>query len=232
MSIFAKFSGLRIAALLAAVLLAAGPVGAQESVVEEAKEAAQEAAHEAEETERGGHDADHSAAGSPNPLAVDPDLAIWTGVIFVLLFLVLRAFAWPQITASLTEREKRIADTIAAADAKLADAKAVLADHEAKLAAAAGEVRALLEEARRDAEHTRKAIEEKGRQTAKEEMDRAVREVERAKDAAVQELAQKSANIAVDLARNVIRDKLSTEEQSKLVRDALGKLSATTPSKN
>jgi F-type H+-transporting ATPase subunit b len=170
-------------------------------------------------------------AGSPNPLAVDPDLAIWTAVIFLLLLFVLGKFAWPQITAALEERERKIADNIAAAEARHNDAKQLLAEHEAKLAAAAGEVRALLEEARRDADHTKKSIEAEGQKAAKEELDRALREIRRARDAAVQELAVTSANVAIDLAQRVIREQLTPEKSNQIVRDAVARLSAE-PSKN
>jgi F-type H+-transporting ATPase subunit b len=202
--------------------LIAQPASEAEEAAAEADEA-HDVAHAAQETE---------AAGDPNPLAFRTDLAIWTLVVFLVLFGLLSYFAWPQIAAALDERERKITDNIAAAEAQLADAKRIVADHEAKLAAAAGEVRALLEEARRDAEHTRKAIEEKGRQAAKDELDRAVREIDRAKDGAIQELATQSANVAVDLARQIIRDKLTPDQQSRIVREALDKFSAASPSKN
>ena len=174
---------------------------------------------------------DHAAA-EPKPLGIDLDLAVWTLVVFVLLFLVLGKFAWPQIVEALEERERKIADNIAAAEARHEDAKRLLAEHEAKLAAAAGEVRELLEEARRDAEHTRKLIAEKGHQDARDELARALREIDRAKDAAVQELAVASANVAIDLARKVVREQLTPEQQNQIVREALGKLAATAPSSN
>jgi F-type H+-transporting ATPase subunit b len=170
-------------------------------------------------------------AESPNPLAVDPDLAIWTAVVFLLLMFVLGKFAWPQITAALEERERKIADNIAAAEARHNDAKRLLAEHEAKLAAAAGEVRALLDEARRDADHTKKAIEEEGKKAAKEELDRALREINRARDAAVQDLAVSSANVAIDLAQKIIREKLTPETNNQIVREAVAKL-APQPSNN
>jgi F-type H+-transporting ATPase subunit b len=182
----------------------------------------------------GHQDIAHAAgeAEGPNPLAVDPDLAIWTLIVFVLMFLVLKKFAWPQIVAALEERERRIAENIAAAEARYEDAKRLVAEHEARLAAAAGEVRELLEEARRDAEHTKRSIEAKGHQAAQDELARALREIERAKDAAVQELAVKSANVAVDLAHKVVRDQLTTERQNEIVREALGKLTTASPSTN
>ncbi len=145
--------------------------------------------------------AEEEGGSGPNPLAVDPDLAIWTLVIFALLFAILAKFAWPQIAAAVDERERKIAATIAAADAKLEDAKRVLAEHEAKLAATAGEIREMLDEARRDADAARKRIEEEGRKAAGEEIARATREIQRAKEGAIQELAVASANTAIDLAQ-------------------------------
>jgi F-type H+-transporting ATPase subunit b len=215
-----KLAGWCALVTVAATLVLSRPCAAEESP---GKHAAREAAEEAIAEESG---------GGPNPLAVDPDLAIWTGVVFVLLFLVLRTFAWPQITAALTEREKRIADNIAAAERQNAEARRLLQEHEAKLAAAAGEVRAMLDEARRDADHTRQRIEAEGHQAAKDEMARSVREIERARDAAVQHLAEVSANVAIDLARGVVRKEISAERQAEIVRDAVSKLKAAAPSNN
>lgn len=206
------------------VVVCTAPLVAAASVDADAKAAAAKAAMTAEH--------DESGAKNPNPLAFRTDLAIWTFVVFVLLFTFLSYFAWPQIAAALDERERKIADNIAAAEARLEDAKRVLSEHEAKLAAAAGEVRALLEEAHRDAEHTKRSIEAKGHQAAQDELARALREIDRAKDGAIEALAGASAHVAIDLARKVIKDKLSSEEQNQIVRDALGKLSAATPSRN
>jgi len=217
-----RFS-MRVVGWIAAVMVAATlwtAAARGQSVEADARHAAEEAAVEEE------------GSGGPNPLAFDPGLAIWTLVVFVLLFAILAKFAWPQIAAALDERERKIAADIAAAAALNEDAKRVLAEHEAKLAAAAGEVRTLLEEARRDADVTRKRIEEDGRKAAGEEIARATREIQRAKEGAIQELAVATANTAIELARKVVRDSLTNDRQSQLVRDALGKLAATSPSKN
>jgi F-type H+-transporting ATPase subunit b len=200
-----------------------GSIFAQPAETPEAPHAAQSAEHDAHEAE---------AAGDPNPLNFKRDLAFWTLIVFLILFALLSKFAWPQISAALEEREKKITDSIAAAAAKHEEAKRLLAEHEAKLAATAGEVRALLDEARRDAEHTRKSIAAKGDQDAKAALERALREIDRAKDGAIHDLAIASANVAIDLARKVVREKLSQEEQNKLVREALGKLTAAEPSSN
>lgn len=166
-----------------------------------------------------------------NPMALDPDLAIFSAVVFLILVAFLGKFAWPTIVSALDERERKIADNIAAAEARNEEAKRLLVEHEAKLAAAAGEIRAMLEDARRDAEQTRKRIEAEGQQAAKDELDRAIREIGRARDAAAQELAITSAKVAVDLARDVVRGEISAERQKQIVHEAISRF-GTAPSAN
>jgi F-type H+-transporting ATPase subunit b len=217
-----KFASLCAAVIVAATVVAIRPCRAAAESDAKLKETAHAAAVEAEKAEHG---------GDPNPLAFSTDLAIWTLVVFILLFLILKKFAWPQITEALEERERKIAATISDANAKLEDAKKLYAEHEAKLAATAGEVRALLDEARRDAEHTKKSIEAEGEKAAKEALDRALREIDRARDASVQDLAVSSANVAIDLAQKIIREKLTPETNNQIVREAIAKL-APQPSNN
>jgi len=190
--------------------------------------------HQPDQPAAAGHGDEHGGghSGEPNPLAVDLDLAIWTGIVFLVLFFVLSKFAWPQISVALEEREKRIEDNIASAEAKHEDAKLLLAQHEAKLATAADEVRALLEEARRDAEHTKSQILAEAKKAADAERDRAVRDVDRAAENAMKSLAERSAHLAVDLASTVVRQNVTADQQAQLVRDALSKLAITEPSEN
>jgi|GEM_PF-671563 len=173
-----------------------------------------------------GHDLGHGDAGLnlENPAEFRADMAIYTFVVFLLLLAILGKFAWPAITAALEERERNIEENIAAAAAKHEEARKLLAEHEARLAAASGEVRELLEEARRDAEHAKVQILNEAKQAASAERDRAIREVDRATDAAMQRLAETSANLAVDLANKVVRTNISKDQQSQLVRDALSRL--------
>jgi F-type H+-transporting ATPase subunit b len=181
-----------------------------------------------------GHDPGHgnASAALESPADFRTDLAIYTFIVFLLLLGILGTLAWPKISAALEEREKRIEANIAAAEAKHEDAKRLLAEHEAKLASAASEVRALLEEARRDAEVTREEIIAEARVAARAERDRAVRDIEIAEDHALKNLAETTANLAVELAGKAIRETINPSKAQELVRSALESLSATTPSKN
>ena len=183
----------------------------------------------------GGHaDLGHGNAGDQLEDASEfkSDLAIYTVAVFLLLLAILSKFAWPVISSALVEREKRIEDNIADAEAKHEEAKRLLAEHEARLANTADEVRALLEEARRDAEHTKAHIVEDAKKAADAERERAVRDIERAANHAMKGLAETSANLAVDLAEKVVRQSITPEQQSSLVREALDKLGVTNPSEN
>ncbi len=180
------------------------------------------------------HDPGHGNAGASleDPGEFRADLAIYTFVVFLLLLALLGKLAWPSIAAALVEREKRIEGNIADAEAMNAEAKNMLAQHEAKLALAASEVRELLDEARRDAEHTKSEIIAEAKQLADQERERAVRDVNRAADHALQNLAETSANMAVDLAGRVVKQNITPDQQAALVREALSKLASGSPSEN
>lgn len=160
------------------------------------------------------------------------DLAIYTFIVFLLLLLVLLKFAWNPISKALDERERSIADHIAAAEAKHEEAKQLLAGYEQKLAGAADEVRQLLEEARRDAEHAKAEIIAEAKTAAQAEHERAMRDVRGATDAAMKQLAEQSANLAVDLAGRIVRGRINPEEENRLVREALAKMPGGMPSAN
>lgn len=160
---------------------------------------------------------------SASPVEFKSDLAIYTFIVFLLLLAILWKFAWGPISEGLEKREHHIAGQIAAAERANAEAKQMLAQYERKLASAQDEVRAIIEEARRDATHTQQEILAQARADAAAEMDRAKREVETAKDQALRQLAETSANLAVELAGKVIRTQLDPNQHAQLVTEALSR---------
>lgn len=193
------------------------------------------AAIESEPTDAA-HDAhvEHLGAEGANadPSEIKGDLAIFSFVVFLLLLGILSKFAWGPISRGLEQREHHIAGQIAAAERANQEAKAMLADYERKLASAADEVRAILDEARRDASHTQQEILAQAKADAATEMDRAKREVQTAKDQALRELAETSANLAVELAGKIIRTRLDPHQHAELVGEALARFPNHGPSAN
>jgi F-type H+-transporting ATPase subunit b len=165
-----------------------------------------------------------AAAGSP-PITLDPDLAIVTAIIFLLLLAILGKFAWRPIVSAIDRREKAVADQLATALRNQEESKRLMAEHERRLSSAATEVKQLLDQARRDAESQKQQILESAQAAAAAEKDRAVREIHAAKNAALQDLAQRSVDTAVELAGNIVRRQLKPEDHAQLVGDALKQFS-------
>ncbi|HEX4132955.1 MAG TPA: F0F1 ATP synthase subunit B [Pirellulales bacterium] len=191
------------------------------------------------EVEHAGHAAGHSHLGMPEPgsEATKPselraDLAVWSFVIFLLLVAVLSKFAWGPIAKALDAREKRIADDLAAARHSNEEARQLLAQYENRLATAGDEVRGILDEGRRAAMMLHEEMLAKARADATAEMDRAKREVETARDQALQQLAQTSANLAVELAGKIVRAKLNAADHASLIEDAVRRFTPVGESRN
>jgi F-type H+-transporting ATPase subunit b len=166
----------------------------------------------------------HADRAPPNPLAIGPDLAIVTAIIFLLLLLFLTKFAWRPIVEALDRRERSIAENIAAAAARREEAEQLLQQYEANLSGAADEVRNMLEEARRDAEVTKAEIVADAKAAAQTEQQRAVREVQDAADAAMRQLAEHSADLAIDLAGKIVQQELKAEDHARLIRDTVAQM--------
>lgn len=190
--------------------------------------------HDEAHGDHGHHDLGHGDASATleDPSALNKDLAIYTFVVFLGLLTLLGRFAWPTISEALEAREKRIEQNIADAEGQLEKAKGLVAEHEAQMAGAADQVRELLAEAHRDAEATVAKAKSDAKAEFEAERLRATRDIEQASDAAVRQLAEKTAGLAIDLAGRVVKQDISADRQSEIVREALGAFAKNEPSAN
>ena len=159
------------------------------------------------------------------------DLTIWTAVVFLLVLAILYKAAWGPISEGLQKRESEIAGQIAEAQRKNEEARQLLADYEKKLAAAQEEVRSLIEQGRRDAEKVGQQLLEKAREEAGIERQRAVQQIESATLAALKELADRSATLAVDLAGKIVGAQLKAADHSRLIEQAVTEFTRIRPGK-
>jgi F-type H+-transporting ATPase subunit b len=160
-----------------------------------------------------------------SPAWFQTDLAVWSFAVFLALLALLTKFAWKPIMQGLEKREDGIARQIAETKASNEEAKRMLASYERRLSEASEEVRGMLEEARRDADTTRQSIVAEARKAAEEELSRATREIQLAKDDALSQIAEKAGHLAVEVAGKFLRDKLGHDDQARLVRDSVASLS-------
>ena len=159
-----------------------------------------------------------------DPLSIDPDLAIWTLIVFVVLLVVLRKFAWGPIIGGLGKRESTIADHIAEAERNHDEAKRLLAQYEQKLAEAAGRG------ARADGAGPPRSRAGpagdpgRGQAGADAERTRALHDIEAAADQAMESLAERSAQLAVELAGKILKTQAHQRRiTTRLIQEAMAK---------
>ena len=75
-------------------------------------------------------------------------LIVWTVLAFIIVFLILKKFAWKPILQSLNDREKNISDAILSAEKIKTEMAAMKSENEALLAKAREERSVMLKEAK------------------------------------------------------------------------------------
>jgi F-type H+-transporting ATPase subunit b len=157
----------------------------------------------------------------PNILEPRFDLGLWSVVVFVILFLVLRKFAWGPILEGLNKREKDITDAIEEAKHARAEMARQKADFDRQIAEANLQIPKLLEEARRDAEHLKEEMRTQAAADIQTERQRLRREIDTARDQTLQEIWNQAATLATLISGRALRRSLSPEDQRRLVDEAL-----------
>jgi F-type H+-transporting ATPase subunit b len=166
------------------------------------------------------------AGGKPNPLVLSVDLALWSLFVFLGLLFVLHRYAWKPILEGLDKREKMIADDIDGAKSAHEAAQAKLREYDAKLAGASAEAAAIIAEAKKDAIAAKERIMADAAEEAKRTRDRALADIEAAKDAVVRELAESSVDSAVSLAGSIVGRSLNKNDHQELIQKSIQQFSS------
>jgi F-type H+-transporting ATPase subunit b len=160
------------------------------------------------------------------PLSVEPGLMIWTVVVFVVLLLVLRKFAWPAVLGAVEARERALEEQLAEAERNRREAAELLARHEKLLAEGRASAHALLAEARAAAEKERALAMEKTRQEQEELLERARRDIQLERERAVVELRREAVDLSLAAASKLISERLNSENDRRIVQEYLSGLGA------
>lgn len=217
-------SSIRVLLVGLAVAVCLASLGVRISVAQEAAEAGAEA----KQGEKGGahhDDTDKSHANASDelnsPAELRFELTVATMVVFLLLVGLLAKFAWGPISQGLDKREQHIATMISDAERNAKESEQRLKELEARLSAQAEEARQALSAARREGEVIKDKLVGEAQAAAQAEKDRAVDDIRAAKNAALREIAQKSVNTAVDLAKNLIHREVNAGDHAQLIKDSL-----------
>ena len=153
-------------------------------------------------------------------------LSIWTIVVFVLLLLILRRFAWGPILRAVQDREDHVRSTLESAASEREESTELLEQYRKQMLEARREAQDLIAKAKEMGVTVRKEIEEKARQEANVIMEKARVSIEKEKEAALDELRQGSVDIALAAAGKLIAEELNQDKDRKLAVGFVNDLSA------
>jgi F-type H+-transporting ATPase subunit b len=154
---------------------------------------------------------------------VNPELQVlgWSIFIFVALMGLLWKFAWGPIMEALEKREHGIQHKIDEADQKHKEALARLAEYEKKINAAKDEASAIIAEGKKDVIRIKEEILAEANKESAKTLERAKREIELAKDAAVVELREKVVVLTAQMATKIIEREVKPDDHRRLISDAM-----------
>jgi len=165
------------------------------------------------------------ASGAPmSPFEVNFGLFFWTWIVFGMLFLLLKKYAWPAILSMTEQREETIRKHLAEAEQAHAKAQALLAEQQKLLGESRTQAQAIMAEAKSAAEKERAAAVLKTREEQDQLLARARREIAAEGEKARQELRREAVDLSLAAASKLIGERLSADADKKIVMDYLATL--------
>lgn len=155
-------------------------------------------------------------------ISFDPGLIIWTTIIFTLLLVVLRKFAWRPILTAVDERNTSIEKALKAADKAKEEMALLNADNERILGEAKIERDALLKEAR----EMKDKIVNQAKEQANIESDKILKlakeQIINEKTKAITELKNSVGALSISIAEKILKSELSDKKkQDELISSSL-----------
>lgn len=138
-------------------------------------------------------------------------LFVWTLLAFGLVFFILKKFAWKPILKTLGDREKGIADSIAAADRVKAEMAQMQSENEALMVKAREERSAMLREAKQMSEQIVAKAKEDTKSIADKMINDAQQQIQQQKMAAMTDVKNQIGALSVQVAEKILRQQLSTD---------------------
>lgn len=155
--------------------------------------------------------------GGGGLLSVNPGLAFWTVLIFVLLLIILKQVAWKPILAALDEREVKIRESLELADKAKKEAAELIAENKQTLQKAEEEAKKILLDAQRIAESNINKSHDAAKAQADKIIADANAEIDRKKQEALTEIKNQISEISIAVAEKILRKNLSGEIQKETI---------------
>ena len=155
---------------------------------------------------------------------VTPEIGLifWTTVVFSLLLVVLKKYAWKPILSAVDERNKSIEDALKAADKAKEEMLSLNADNERILMEAKKERDILLKEGREIKDSIIAEAKDQAKVNAEKILTIAKEQIINEKMKAITELKNQIANLSIEIAEKILKSELQDlNKQKELVTTAI-----------
>ena len=168
------------------------------------------------------------AEGAPNVGAGTVLQSVAAIIVFIILFAVLKKFAWGPILKGLQERENKIKGDLERAEEAAQQAANTLKEYQASLAQAHAEAQKVIDRGRNDAERIGAEIKQQTQAEITQMRQRAEQEIRVAKEQALADIYAQTAVLATAVAGKILRREVNAQDQQRLVEESITELGKAT----
>ena len=155
-------------------------------------------------------------------------LMIWTLVLFLFTMWVLSKVAFPKIQEALDKRANAISESIEAAERQRKESDELLTEYRSRLAEAREQADDIMARARKSAETAEAEAAAAGKEKREELVEAAKRDIEAETRRSLDQIRQEVADLTVLATERVTRKSLSSDDQKRLVEEALAEVDFST----
>jgi F-type H+-transporting ATPase subunit b len=178
--------------------------------------------HEQQTTASVAHEDGSSAGGGL--FSIDPGLSLWTWIVFGVLFIILRKFAWKPMMDSVAAREKMMADAVEQAKQTKKALEQIAVKQETLLQEAREEAHRIIDEGRNAASASAERINERATEEARRTIDEAKKQIEHQKEKALREIRNSSVDLVIAASEKLVTASLDDDAHRRIVEEQLEKL--------
>ena len=151
--------------------------------------------------------------GGLSLITPDPGLFLWSLILFLAFFFILRKFAWGPILNALKEREEGIEKSLQEAESARNEMATLKAENENLLKEARQEREKIIKEANQLKEQIVSEAKKSAQDAAAIERDKAKAQIDSMKASALAEIKGTAATIAVEVAEKILRKEFENKPQ-------------------
>jgi len=151
-------------------------------------------------------------------------LMVWTLIAFVLTMWVLSKFAFPRITKALEERAEKVNSNIDESERLRAEADELLTEYRERLKEAREQADDIVARARKASEAAKTEAATEGKAKHDELVAAARKDIEAETRRSLDQIRKEIADLTVLATEKVARRSLTSEDQKRLVEEALGEV--------